>query len=272
MKDAIKFIATTVLAKYRSHLQGEYSTYGDARRAAGNSDYEASAITEIVRLKTEAMRSRIASGGAVDQYDEVTSLLLLAIMRVACARPTVRVLDFGGACGAHFLLARALAPREVELRWAVVETSAMVDAARDGISSDIHFFAAIEEAATALGAVDVVFANNSLQYTADPAFCLDQLVGLDSESLCICKVPTGATPRVFFTVQTSRIADNGPGAPPAGVSDRKVRYPMAVLPSAEVDRRIEKRYRPLARYDHPAMLYHRSIGLIRYSSVLAARS
>src|SRR5689334_22774276 len=54
------------------------------------------------------------------------------------------VLDFGGACGAHYKEAQHYTP---DVRWAVVETPAMVRKASDIATDRLRFFTSIIEAA-----------------------------------------------------------------------------------------------------------------------------
>src|SRR5436190_4381167 len=52
------------------------------------------------------------------------------------------VLDFGGGCGVHYKQARL-----PEVRWAVVETPAMAERARELATDRLRFFTSISEAA-----------------------------------------------------------------------------------------------------------------------------
>lgn len=66
------------------------------------------------------------------------------------------VLDFGGGAGLHYKLARKQSPN---IRWAVVETPAMVQRARQLATDRLMFFEGIEEASNWLGKVDLVHSN-----------------------------------------------------------------------------------------------------------------
>ncbi|MFT4121270.1 hypothetical protein [Bradyrhizobium sp.] len=115
------------------------------------------------------------------------------------------VLDFGGACGIHYKLARREAPL---IRWAVVETPAMVRQAAQLETDRLRFFETVEAAASWLGTIDLMHSNGAVQYTAKPSETVRQLAGV------------GATrmhwKRLFFSDQPiaerqrSMLIENGP--------------------------------------------------------------
>jgi putative methyltransferase (TIGR04325 family) len=113
------------------------------------------------------------------------------------------VLDFGGGCGLHYKQARL-----PNVRWAVVETPAMVACARELETDTLRFFTEINEAADWLQEIEVVHSNGALQYTSKPIKTLEQLCGLRAKRMiwdrCFLS-DIDATEK-----QTSRLQDNGP--------------------------------------------------------------
>jgi len=83
------------------------------------SGYEASTFVDVVFAKTSALHPEdIPSFTGAER----TMFAVLFTQRLTKAEP-LRVLDFGGACGFHYLAASLL---NVSLQWAVVESPAMV--------------------------------------------------------------------------------------------------------------------------------------------------
>ncbi|QOG23484.1 hypothetical protein [Bradyrhizobium sp. SEMIA] len=74
------------------------------------------------------------------------------------------VLDFGGGAGLHYKIARQQSP---DIRWAVVETPAMVRRAKELATDKLMFFEDIESAAAWLGSVDLMHSNGAIQYVPD---------------------------------------------------------------------------------------------------------
>jgi putative methyltransferase (TIGR04325 family) len=150
-------------------------------------------------------------------------LLIPTLVAVAAAKAeTTRVLDFGGAAGLHYLAANDAFPDRA-LRWAVIETPAMVEAASplaDG--HRLRFFTDIAPALSWLEGIDVMHSVSALQYIAEPEAKLDQLIGLQAPVVYWGKLMLGEHRETVM--QSSRLRDNGPGELPIGIPDRKVSY------------------------------------------------
>ncbi|MBR0906326.1 hypothetical protein [Bradyrhizobium liaoningense] len=116
------------------------------------------------------------------------------------------VLDFGGGAGLHYKVASQQSP---DIRWAVVETPAMVRRARELATDHLLFFERIDDAAHWLGSVDLVHSNGAIQYVADQFEAIKALCSVQPAMLAWHRVPISAEAR--REVQTSYLSDNGPG-------------------------------------------------------------
>jgi putative methyltransferase (TIGR04325 family) len=132
------------------------------------------------------------------------------------------VLDFGGGCGRHYKDANS-----ASVRWAVVETPAMVARAKELSTERLQFFATIKEAADWLGTVDVVHSNGAIQNTPNPGEFLRQLCALRAKKMLWYRVLLGEGREV----QTSYLGDNGPGSIP--VREKLVQYERTKIPETE---------------------------------------
>jgi len=130
------------------------------------------------------------------------------------------VLDFGGGAGIHYKLARQQSPG---IRWAVVETSAMVYRASELATDQLMFFDDIEKAADWLGSIDLIHSNGAIQYVDDPIGTVKALCAAARAAKMVWyRVPIcdGAAKA---EVQTSLLSDNGPGQMPTA-KDKLVKY------------------------------------------------
>lgn len=128
------------------------------------------------------------------------------------------VLDFGGGAGLHYKLA---CRQSQDIRWAVVETPAMVRRARELATDRLMFFDRIEEAADWLGGVDLVHSNGAIQYVPDPLETVKALCSVRPAMLAWHRVPI--SDEIRREVQTSYLSDNGPGEARAS-KEKLVRY------------------------------------------------
>ena len=123
------------------------------------------------------------------------------------------VLDFGGACGIHYKQAGL-----PNVRWAVVDTPAMVARASELATDKLKFFLSIQEAADWLGPIDVMHSNGALQYTPAPETTLRQLCELGANRMIWGRLYFGPSEQ-----QVSLLSSNGPGR--LSVNEKSVSYP-----------------------------------------------
>lgn len=202
-------------------------------------DYEAEDLTELVYQKTLAF-NRIAT---LDLHEGSERLLLAVSMtsgKNARGEPC-RVLDFGGACGAHYKLVTRLFDKTA-FRWAVVETPSMVRKARPLETESLQFFEDIASAEAWLGKVDLVNSNSVLQYLKDALQTTKQLLALSPGFLLWERLmlSDGAT---HPDKQRTMLFDHGPGAVPAGFKNRPVLNDIIRLSRADFLAAHEAQYR-----------------------------
>ncbi len=184
------------------------------------SGYEADALTAVVYAKTMAFRETLRTQTADNPA------LLLAFTELP---PHPRVLDCGGACGAHYFQASAWTSRVYD--WWVVETPAMVARARPLETDMLHFvtdLAAVEQP-------DLVFASGCLQYAPDPLALLRRLLQTGAPRIVLCRLPLSDGPTPLRQTQRCRLSDNGPGPLPRGVRDAWVGLDVWILPRWAVE-------------------------------------
>jgi putative methyltransferase (TIGR04325 family) len=201
-------------------------------------DYEAEDLTELVYQKTLAFNRNTA----LDLHEGSERLLLAVSMTAGKnAGEPCRVLDFGGACGAHHKLATLLFD-DTAFRWAVVETPSMVRKARPLETESLRFFEDIASAEAWLGKVDLVNSNSVLQYLKDPLQTTRQLLALSAGFLLWERLmlSEGATRP---DKQRTMLFNHGPGAVPPGFRNRPVLNEITRLSRADFLAAHEAQYR-----------------------------
>lgn len=188
------------------------------RSASASLGYNDALLVDVIIRKTAALRD----GRRIDDI-LAGEMLLPTIAGIAAAgndRPLC-VLDFGGAAGLHYLVAKQVFPRRA-FRWAVVETPLMTSQAARFADDQLRFFTAIDDAASWLGKIALVHCVSALQYVAEPEAILSSLLALSAPAIFWVKLML-AEQRENFT-QVSRLRDNGPGPLPADIADRDISY------------------------------------------------
>lgn len=186
--------------------------------AAASQGYNDALLVDVVIRKTAALRD----GRRIDDILAGETLLpTIAGLAAAGNGQPLSVLDFGGAAGLHYLVAKQAFPQH-EFRWAVVETPLMTSVATRFADDELRFFTSIDDATRWLGAAALIHCVSALQYVPEPEAVLSRLVALGAPTMLWAKLML-AEQRQTFT-QISRLRDNGPGPLPADIDDREISY------------------------------------------------
>ena len=113
--------------------------------------------------------------------------------------------------------------------------------------------------------------SSSLQYVPQPLESFARLLAMEPRYVCIVRTPLTAKGPLTFSVQRSRLSNNGPGPAQIDVPDRDVRYPIAILSEERLFEVAADRYAPVADYLERPTLYHPDHGLIPFRSLLLGR-
>lgn len=146
-----------------------YETYGDAQKACTGLGYEDDGLVRVVFEKTRLTKEYMLSGEMpLSEYGTQSLLAVLMAWHQIGDRNKLRVIDYGGACGAHYFQIRPFLPRDIQLDWVVVETPPMVEKAGSFETSELHFADSMREAQERLQNVDLLHSSGTLQYVPDP--------------------------------------------------------------------------------------------------------
>ena len=216
-----------------------FSSFAEALAKLPNGqDYQERELVDVVVRKTEIFVAAQETHAPLD----LNSARLLIALGPIMAQEEINVLDFGGAAGVHFFVARQALGKRVKINWHVLETTRMAEAAKGLEQEGLKFFDNLEEATQDMPKIDLVIASSALQYCDDPLDMLSKLIALSPRFLFITKTPLTQEVAPGSSIQISNLRDNGPGPLPEGFADRKVYYPIQFAPIDQVESVIQKRY------------------------------
>ena len=247
-------ILLTFVRNMRPYRPGEplYASYADAL-AACHGGYEDTQLIRTVYEKTRIYRDRLAS--QEPRVCDLNALRILGGLRLAVTKPDVTVLDFGGACGAHYFLASALLGDRVRFRWHVIETAPMVAVAQGLADGHVQFFESVLQATAGLETIDVVFSSGALQYVPDPYATLTELTQCGATALFLTRLGLTRQQTACITMQTSTLSTNGPGALPKGMPEGPVQYPLVIPSQEKVEEIIQRNYSLDIRFEEEKHAY-----------------
>ena len=206
----------------------EYKSYHEALHMAKNGAYENKILCQVVAEKTKRF---ITQYKAKPYQLNATNVFLLATIQNyfnETKKKEMHILDFGGACGIHYYEMLPFLPKDCIVKWTVIETNEMVNAAnkcRLG-SEDLNFKGNIEEITSG---IDLVYSSCALLYTKEPYLELNKLIKLKAKWMLFNRMMFNENDRDIYTLQKSKLSDNGPGCLPKEYKDIIIKYPHTTL-------------------------------------------
>jgi putative methyltransferase (TIGR04325 family) len=187
--------------------------------------------------------------------DYAISRQLLSIF-ILSKKKLLRVIDFGGACGAHYFIANHFLKGSVKIKWHVVETYDMVQKGKLLEDGQLMFFEDIKEAIADYHGVDLLLSSSALQYVPNPLKTMDEISKCAAEYIFLTRLPLlEHNIGQIITIQTSNYSANGPGPLPNGMKDGLVRYPITLLEKGLLESKIKERYEELILFEEGVAHY-----------------
>lgn len=210
-------------AKFLKQNQKLYSSYKTAQAQCKNG-YTDKDLLEVIYQKTRIFRDAILLNRPV--ITENSFLRTLIGLSLALRRNELNVIDFGGACGAHYFISKMVFGKSTNLRWHVVETPNIVSSAIELEDGHLKFFDDLQKAKDGLEHIDLVFSSGALQYTPEPYEFLEQLTECKAKNIFITRAGLSTLPKELIIVQKARLSENGIGPMPQGMNDKIIQYPV----------------------------------------------
>lgn len=241
LKDFVPPILVSIARKATRKEQcfGVYPSYEDAARVCVRG-YEEEDLLLVIYEKTVRLRD-----GLRNQKPPIVDLSTfrpLLALGFALKKEEIRVIDFGGACGVHYFMAKAVFGEGIKFAWRVVETEGLVRKSRALENDELRFFRDVVSAKADLSSVDLVFSTGALQYLANPCEALESLAACQAKHIFLSRLGLTTGIKELITVQRSMLSYNGLGPLPEGIVDREVLYPLVLSRKDQVEEILSKKY------------------------------
>lgn len=240
VKALIKELVPPLLADFIKKIKSSSSSFASYEDAMKKADgYEDDVLTKVVVAKGKKFSEQFSKTKELDLKTnglDLMSLRTFVGLASSLDKNRLTVIDFGGAAGTHYVIAKSILSENIELDWRVIETSAMVAEAKkqDLENNELRFFDSID-LATAETEVDLVFACGSVHCTPQPYDFLTTLASIDAKVLMITRTPVTDVPCVIL--QRSTLSANGVGDIPEElkVKDKVLSYPATMMDRKRVE-------------------------------------
>ena len=210
-----------------------FKCYPDFKTALAYADsYEDENLTKVVVAKTINFKNQLVKNCIID----ASLLKIFTAISASLKDNKLKVLDFGGAAGAHYFIVKSLLDKEIRLDWRVVETSKMTqEAIKNQLeNSELSFYDNLSSAHRE-DKIDLIIAIGSIHYTENPKKTLKELIKINSSYLYLSRTPLAE--KEIILLQETSYKKNGIGNIPEeiNIDDKKIKYPVTILNRKEIE-------------------------------------
>ncbi len=232
-----------------------YSNYEDILKVSNCNSYNDEELAEVVFKKTLVFLKKIKS--EVIQITDTDAYSLLAVINPILENKTncINILDFGGACGAHYFQLRSLIENNISLNWVVVETSNMVKYGKKLETEELSFCENISDAIEKLGHFDLIHTSGTLHCLSTPQIFLSDLLNCNSKWLLFNRLVLNEQEKDIFTIYSSMLSWNGIGELPKGHVDRIIKYPFFIFSERRFYSFLNIKYKVIAKFNERTRIY-----------------
>lgn len=249
IKSLLISIIPPILTQWLENRKANYSIYGSYDEALASckksKGYEEDELLEVVLIKTQRLKNELAQKSRAE-ITENDALALLAIERLAHTG-SVNIIDYGGACGAHYFQMAVFFNRVAQVNWRVVESPGMANKAQAlAIENKLSFshdlgVAIVEHQAK------IIFSSGTLQCVPDAWLALEQIINSGAKYIILNRIALHDGPGDFVIKHHSKLSWNGVGPLPEGFTDKVMDYPYTLLEAKKFGETMAKRYTEIAR-------------------------
>lgn len=185
--DFIDFIHFSNITPSSSYgFFGNYNSYAEALEQC--TGYENPIIIEKIEHYTN---QNIRSNNDLLDTRSQQLLASFSYIQAQSSQKKYRVLDFGGALGAHYYTFKKLLPPTLEFEWIVFETPAMsTKGNKDFSNSELSFVTKSDfEEGNITGSFDFIISSSFIQHTDDPLAYFNIIRSFNSPFLLLNRLP-----------------------------------------------------------------------------------
>lgn len=255
IKRRLKDLILPIILKLFRGRSRSFSNYEDALKLCITDAYEEEELIEVILKKTKRFSENIKSGVITIWDTSAYSLLAIINPIIENQSKSVNVLDFGGACGAHYFQMRSLIEKNLKLNWVVVETPNMVRFAKELETEELSFFDNIGDAIKRLGHIDLVHTSGTLQCLDNPQKYLSDILNCNAKWVLFNRLGLNARDKDVVTIHSSMLSWNGIGELPDGYTDRIIKYPFYFLSERKFFDLLDEKYKVIAKFNDQSGVY-----------------
>lgn len=237
LKDYLPPVVTRNLQNLKNR-KNVYSSFQETVNNCKTDGYASDRIADIVYEKTIFYRDNL-NQNQIKTLSAREIFLIASIAKMNIQR--IKVLDFGGALGAHYFFAKHFFP-DITFEWVIIEMPTMVNKGLSLDEPNLYFktFEQIKEEKQS--DFDLVLTSATLQHLPEPIEGLKFLIDIQAPWLLFLRCGFALDSNQFWVIHRARYADNGPGTKVIEYGDEMVDFPFALISKTEFENVISQKY------------------------------
>jgi putative methyltransferase (TIGR04325 family) len=218
-----------------------FESYQTAQTKCIVGDYQNVELCDMIAEKTIIYRDSLLKQPNTLNATNVFLLAAINTIRLNDPLKPMTILDFGGACGAHYFEIRNFLPETFQLKWIVLETPQMVLSAKakNMETKELLFLDNMND----LPKIDFIYSSCALHYTSNAYMFLEDLLKIGANFILFNRMMFNENDKDLITIQTSLLSDNGPGPMPKKYTDKIMTYPHTTLSFNKFNSTVLKHYK-----------------------------
>jgi putative methyltransferase (TIGR04325 family) len=230
-----------------------YASYAEALKDTDNPEgYELDNIVKLEYLRTRGIKEQLEGSSHVKT--ESVDLKGLVSLSAFISKKSITVIDLGGGCGRHYFYKRKLLSPDIELKWYVVETTAMCEYGKQLANDELQFRDNLMDTIKEAGQVDMIYASGVLQCVDKPWEFLELITTCGADYIFFHRLALSLKDDVTVIHRYS-LSWNGTYQLPEGVDDREVAYPFTFIRKDAFMEKLTKRYSIVMEFDESSGVF-----------------
>lgn len=217
-----------------------FNSFEAALTSCFTGGYEYQKLVDVIIGKNKILQDSIPP---INEFDFGAMRTIMAVGLALGEAKKIKVLDFGGGGGYHWLIAKSAFSQDINFDWRIIETELMAKAGSQFLAQEgLQFFSNIKSSLKVGEKLDLVFTSSTIQYCQAPLKALEELVDLGARYLFITRTPFSLSQLLLVSSQRSMLSENGPGPMPKEFQDEAIDYPISYVPKNDAIRIIQRKY------------------------------
>lgn len=242
-------IAKTLLRKILPPIK-VYKDYERIQNALKKyQGYDSDALIDIVLHKTKKYIENLHKEPPLLENHH---LFLLTILGIIANKSKLKVLDFGGAFGTHYFIAKTFFP-EHSFEWTVIELPQVVQRAEVLKNAELTFLD-LGNDFTQKFEVDLVLTSGTLQHMPQPMKALAFLTAQQAPFLALLRLGLNMSFNDVWVIHKARFQDCGPGAPLNNCQNELAAFSFCMMSAQKFDECLSAYQLKLSNVDNSGIL------------------